>query len=108
MCDLNSHIQQDTQIVTLDWRMSCASLFVCLCKYTRVMNKNPAMPQTDFLYGHSSPRGHMKDETSVCLESQALAMLMLTLASTCKQKEILLSHWFRAIAPYITVVPPRD
>lgn len=80
MCDLNSHIQQDTQIVTLDWQMSCPSLCVA---HTRVMNKNPVMPQTDFLYGHSSPRGHMKNVISVCLESQALAMLMLTLASTC-------------------------
>lgn len=83
MYDLNSHIQQDTQIVTHDWQISCPSLFLCLYRYTRVMNKNPAMPQTDFLYGHSSPGGHMKDVTSVCLESQAFAMLMLTLASTC-------------------------
>lgn len=28
MCDLNSHIQQDTQIVTLDWQLSCPSLCV--------------------------------------------------------------------------------
>lgn len=28
MYDLNSHIQQDTQIVTLDWQLSCPSLCV--------------------------------------------------------------------------------
>lgn len=83
MYDLNSHIQQDTQIVTLDWQLSCPSLIVCLYRYTRVMNKSPAMPQTDFSCGHSSPRGHVKDVTSVCLDSQALVTLMLTLAYMC-------------------------
>lgn len=41
------------------------------------------MPQTDFSCGHSSPRGHMKDVTSVCLDPQALVMLMPTLAYMC-------------------------